>query len=41
MDYERYQVVFSNMTDKSKLEKLKSIYNNVKKKLETINTTSK
>ncbi|MEE0894332.1 MAG: outer membrane protein assembly factor BamD [Bacteroidales bacterium] len=40
MDYERYQVVFSNMTDKTKSEKLEGIYNNVKKKLETINTTS-
>ncbi len=38
MDYERYEVNFSNLKDKSKRQKVETIYKNVKAKLEHINT---
>lgn len=39
MDYERYNVYFSNMSDKSKVEKLQAIYEDAKNKLKNINST--
>ncbi len=39
LDYERYHIYFSNLKDKSKVQKIEKIYQDVKTKLEKINKT--